>query len=72
MPENTDPHLDEKMSEYSHKISGILKWADQQENFSTTFVEKISEVLENRGKLSVKQMNAIDNIIEKFDIDIDA
>jgi hypothetical protein len=61
-------------SEYAQKISSILEWADSDapESFDDTFVLNMAEALETYGTLTVKQRAAIDNIIEKFEIDIDA
>lgn len=65
--------MNNKIELYSEKIRAVLEWAstDAPESFDSTFVEKLNDNLENSGRLSVKQMNAVDNIIEQFNIDIE-
>ena len=50
------------------KINLILRWAESNEFFDTSFVESIKRRCELTGQLSNKQKQALDNIIEKFGI----
>ena len=58
--------------DYKEKCKAILDWADEKDRgFDTTFVE---EMLEHAADeiLTPGQEQAIDNIIEKWHIDIEA
>ncbi len=50
----------------------ILEWASTNDNFDPSFVEKMYEILEGGGHLSLKQSAAIVNIIHKWNVDCDA
>ena len=54
------------------KIKAVLAWAetDSPESFDSSFVESLSEQYEERGSISPRQAMALDNIIDKFEIDI--
>lgn len=51
------------------KIELILTWADDNPNFDTAFVESLKESFEKWGRLSEKQIWALDHIIEEWGID---
>ena len=49
------------------KIQTILDWAElEQPEFDTTFVESLKEQFEQNGRLSNKQIAALDKIIERW------
>lgn len=54
------------------KIEGVLDWAgsDAPDSFDSTFIENLRDHFENHGNLSIGQVEALDNIIEKFGIDL--
>ena len=57
--------------EYSDKIDAILEWADDGRAwFDTLFVEKMAEQLEEYSTLTDAQRVALDNIIDKFHIEV--
>ncbi len=61
-----------KLGEYEDKCAAIMSWADERgdDDFDTTFVESIQEQIEKGRDLTQKQMDAIDNIIDQFRIDV--
>lgn len=60
----------EELVEYEQKINAILDFGDGKENFSTSFVESIQEQLFTKQYLSDKQKHAINNIIERWGIEL--
>lgn len=62
------------MPDNKMKIKAVLAWAydgpGDRKNFDPTFVESLDEFLANRGHLTDGQEDALDSIIEKFDIDV--
>lgn len=50
------------------KIEKVLKWADKNPNFDTTFIESLAEQLSNGKDLTDAQENALNNIIKRFRI----
>lgn len=54
------------------KIESILIWAKSKADFQTDFVISVKSSFERNGKLSDKQIQAIDNIIARFGIKIDS
>ena len=57
--------------DYEEKIEAILSWPDEKDRgFDTTFVEEMKGNLD--VGLTKAQEQAIDNIIEKWHIDINA
>ena len=56
----------------SDTIQAVNNWAmaDGNEDFDTTFVESLSEGLEKFGHLTERQVSALENIIDQFNIDI--
>lgn len=50
------------------KINSVLKWAKSKSNFDTNFIQSLKSSFNKYGKLSEKQDNALNNIIEKFKI----
>lgn len=65
MPDNF-PSLPEILE---GKIEMILSWADERPDFDTGFVESLKAQLEDKGSLTGKQIDALNRIIEKFEID---
>ena len=56
---------------YLEKCEAILCWADEKDRgFDTGFVESVVGQLEAGRDPSERQMNAIDNIIDKFHIEV--
>ena len=53
----------------SKKLEGVLSWAnlDAPEYFDTSFIESLA----GKSNLSERQEKSLDNIISKFEIDID-
>lgn len=51
------------------KIEAILEWADKHPSFDTSFVESLQEQYEETESLSYKQIESLNNIIERFGID---
>lgn len=60
-------HSDEEI------INGMMDWidTDRPERFDPSFIESVHEYFEEHGTISSGQRNALDNIVDKFDIDID-
>lgn len=56
--------------ECKDKIDRILEWAEAHSQFDTEFVERLDDQLDRTGELSVDQIRALDNIIEKWHISI--
>ncbi len=50
------------------RIYRILKWAEDHPNFDTEFVENMADVLSEYGELTEAQEEALDNIIQGFQI----
>ena len=50
------------------KISKILEWSEQVEGFDTDFVMDLEAKLEEYGDLTETQSNALDNIIDRWNI----
>ena len=64
------------LSEYDNedKIQAILNWAEDDPrggDFDTDFVKDLSDKLESGFDLSDAQERALDNIISKWNIDLD-
>jgi hypothetical protein len=51
------------------KIELVLDWAEQHPEFDVEFVTSLEVQFEDRGDLSNKQVEALDNIIAKWEID---
>lgn len=51
------------------KIELILNWAEDHPEFDSTFVEDVSETYEEKGVLTDRQSEALDNIIAEFHIE---
>lgn len=61
------------MDGYGAKLSAILNWAsDEKPDFDTAFIESVQAQLESKGSISTRQMEAVDNIIDRFKIDVEA
>jgi len=52
-----------------NKIEMILEWAEEHPEFDTSFVESLKSWYDRGVELSERQEEALDNIIEKFDIE---
>lgn len=50
------------------KIERILEWAEENPKFDTEFVERLQDQLDRAGELSVDQIRALDNILERWRI----
>lgn len=57
-----------KASLLADTIDQILEWSEEHPEFDTTFVSSLQEQLLSRGDLSGKQVQALHNIVEKYDI----
>jgi len=63
--------IDNKLlKEYFRKIHSILQWATTQNNFDTSFIESVQENMIKYRNITARQQQAIDNIIDKCEIDI--
>lgn len=49
-------------------IDTIQEWALEHEDFDTSFVDSIAEQLESRGSVTDRQLAALQNIVEKWDM----
>lgn len=58
----TNSHLD--------KITAVLNWAKQKDNFDISFIESLEINCKKNGKLSEKQTEALDKIIKNWKIEI--
>jgi len=52
------------------RIDGVLDWAEEHPTFDTDFVESLKEQYNEKGELTMNQEQALDNIIERFDIGV--
>ncbi len=61
----------ELMMGYEEKIVAVLEWADYHHSeFDAAFVLSVQEQLGDRGWLTDSQEDAIDNIIDRWRIEI--
>lgn len=51
-----------------NKINRILKWAEDNTSFDTTYVLSLKQACNRNGKLTEKQLAGLNNIITKFKI----
>ncbi len=51
------------------RINMVLKWADNNKWFDTTFIQSLKQSCERKGKLTDNQSQALENIIKKLKID---
>lgn len=51
------------------KLVRIIDWADNNPKFKADFVESLYDKYERDGQLTVKQEEALDNIIDRFKIE---
>lgn len=56
--------------DYENKCKMILEWAENKRFFDTSVIEGILEWIEEDNELTNSQMQAIDNIINGFGIDL--
>lgn len=62
--------VEREVTEYQDKIDSIMSWAEERDDFDTSFVERMSGILRESGRLLTEaQKAAIDNIIERFGIE---
>lgn len=54
--------------ELEEKIGMVLEWAEEHPDFDPEFVESLNDQLVDRGTLTDKQEDALDNIIESWNI----
>lgn len=65
----TTKHERNRSSAIESKLQAIMDWAEENSNFDTEFVDSLYEQFINRGELSESQIEALDNIIDKWGID---
>ncbi|MEN9440000.1 MAG: hypothetical protein RLZ33_76 [Bacteroidota bacterium] len=53
-----------------HKIAQVLNWAKEKEGFDLSFIESLETNCKKNGKLSDKQVQALENIITRWNIAI--
>jgi hypothetical protein len=56
------------MDDIENMIDRILSWAKYKPNFDTEIVESISEQYQERGRISERQIEVLENIIDGFRI----
>lgn len=49
-------------------IERVLDWASDRVSFDTSFVESLQMQIEQRGRLTPKQIGALENIVARFNI----
>jgi len=54
--------------EIESKLTMVLNWAGKNKQFDPAFVQSLAEFYEKNGKLSEKQLMALDKIIDRWDI----
>jgi DNA polymerase III epsilon subunit-like protein len=64
----TAEDLDHEMQEVSDLIDRILEWAEDHSWFDTGFVESCQSQLEERGRLTARQIEGLENIARRFNI----
>ena len=60
--------LPKRASGEHEKIEAIRQWAFDHDWFNTDFIEQLSEAFEKYGHLTPSQEQALDNIMDKFEI----
>lgn len=61
----------EKLTEAEKLCIEILNWSENSHrasNFDTTFVESVLEQLYERDSVTDKQINAVANIVDRFEV----
>ena len=53
------------------KLDALIAWADENPSFDPKFLFSVKSHYERKGQLSLKQYEALDNIIAKFNIEIE-
>lgn len=51
------------------RINMVIKWADNNKWFDTTFIQSLKQSCEGKGKLTDNQSQALENIIKKLKIE---
>lgn len=51
-----------------NKINQVIKWAQNNSTFNTDFILSLKRTCQQKGRLTAKQLSALDNIIQKFNI----
>ena len=64
----TDGNDDEEGRHAGALIERVLDWAADHDWFDTSFVESLQEGLEKWGRLTPRQLEALENIIDQLDI----
>lgn len=59
----------ELAEEYQDKCDAIITWASDRSDFDDSFVVDMGEKIADGEELTEAQAKAIDNIIDKFNID---
>jgi len=54
----------------SEKVYSLYQWATEKEGFDSAFIEGCLESYDSYGGLTTKQLAGINNIIDKFEIDL--
>jgi hypothetical protein len=50
----------------AHALELALEFADYHDEFDSSFLVSLGEAMERYGRLSLKQSNALHNIVEKW------
>lgn len=58
-----------ELNSHFSKINRVLKWAESRPNFDKTFVISLKDSCTKRGKLSEKQLTALENILSRWKIE---
>ena len=59
-----EDYTDEEM------VDAVLAWADDNPDFDTTFIDAMSDVVEERGELTERQRDAVERIAVEWGINI--
>lgn len=66
--------VDEEVSSnntWFEKIQAVLAWSESNPKFDPTFIKSLEIRMQARGTLTAPQEVALDNIIEKFHINVE-
>jgi hypothetical protein len=56
---------------YRDRLESIRNWAEEHSNFDTTFIDSLIEQVDEKCRpLSEPQRESIDNILDRFSIDL--
>lgn len=59
----------DQQEEYTDKLEYIIEWSHSNSNFDTTFVDDLYDDVNSGEELSDGACDAIDNILENWNID---